>query len=303
MTDGTEVIVVGGGAAGLSAALVLGRARRRTLVVDDGAPRNAPSPEAHSLFTRDGTPPSELLRIARSQLEPYTTVRLCQGRAVSAEPVDQGFLVQLADGTRHHTRRILLATGVCDELPDIDGLRERWGRSVLHCPYCHGFEVRDEPVALLASGAQAMDMGPLLLQWSRDLVVVSNGPCGLTDEERAKLARRGVEVIETPIARLEGEGDALERVVFTDGRTESRGALFVRPAQTVRGEIVAQLGCELTETGLIRIDAECRTSVPRVFAAGDASSPMQQLVAAAAAGALAAGMINRDLVREDLAGG
>jgi thioredoxin reductase len=300
MTAMSEVIVVGGGAAGLSAALVLGRARRRTLVVDDGAPRNAPSPEAHSFFTRDGTPPSELLRIARSQLEPYTTVRFCEGRAVAARPVDDGFVVDLADGTQHRTRRILLATGVLDELPEIEGLRERWGRSVLHCPYCHGFEVRDEPIALLATGAQAMDMAPLLLQWSRQLIVVSNGPCGLTPEERERLARHGVDVIETPIARLEGD-DALERIVFADGRSERRRALFVRPAQKVRGEIVGQLGCALTEAGLLHTDAECRTSVPNVFAAGDASTPMQQIVAAAAAGALAAGMINRDLVKADFA--
>lgn len=294
-----DVVVVGGGAAGLSAALVLGRSRRRTVVIDDGTPRNAPSPEAHSMFTRDGTPPADLLRIGRSQLEPYTTVELCAGRVTTVTRADDGFAVRLADGTEVTARRLLLAVGVRDELPAIDGLAALWGRGVLHCPYCHGWEVRDEPLAVYASGATAMEFVPLILQWSRD-VLLCTGAGELEPEARGALEKHGVRIIDTPIERLESSA-TLERIVFADGHVELRSALFVRPSQQVASNLVAQLGCELTDAGFIRVGADQQTSVPGVYAAGDATTPFQQLVMAAASGALAAAMINRELVRLDFA--
>ncbi len=293
-----DVLVIGGGTAGLSAALVLGRSRRRTVVVQEGAPRNAPSPAAHSVFTRDGTSPAELLRIARAQLVPYTSVELCEGRVVSLRGAAEGFVAGLADGTRVRARRMLLAVGVRDELPAIEGLAELWGRGVLHCPYCHGWEVRDAPLAVYASGAPAMDFVPLLLQWSRDLLLCTGGPAGLAPMERETLARHGVRIIETPIQRLEGVG-ALDRIVFTDGHVESRRALFLRPPQSLASDLPQQLGCELTEAGHIKVGPDQQTTVPGVYAAGDATTPMQQIVAAAASGAAAAAMINRALVSED----
>lgn len=297
-----DVLVVGGGAAGLSAALVLGRARRRTLVVDDGAPRNAPSPEAHSVFTRDGTPPAELLRVARAQLAPYTSVEVRQGRAVSVSRVAAGFTVGLADGADVRARRILLAVGVRDVLPAIDGLAALWGRGVLHCPYCHGWEVRDAPLAVHASGSVAMELTPLLLQWSRDLLLCTDGPAELAPEQRAQLTRHGVRIIETPVQRLEG-AVTLERIVFADGHVEPRRALFLRPAQVVASELPRQLGCEQTEASLVRVGADLQTSVAGVYAAGDVMTPVQQVVVAAATGAQAAIMLNRELVHADFAGG
>jgi thioredoxin reductase len=294
-----DVVVVGGGVAGLSAALVLGRSRRRTLVVDGGMPRNAPSPAAHSMFTRDGTKPAELLRIAREQLAPYDTVELRQGRVTAVSREEDHFALRLADGAQVEARRVLLAVGVRDVLPEIDGLSALWGRGVLHCPYCHGWEVRDEPFALYASGAVAMEMAPLLLQWSRDLLLCTGGG-ELADSERATLTGLGVRIIDTPVQRLEG-GDQLERIVFADGRVERRRALFLRPAQVVASDLPQQLGCEQTEAGHIGVGADQQTSVPGVYAAGDATTPMQQIVVAAAAGAQAAMMINRDLVRADVA--
>jgi thioredoxin reductase len=294
-----DVVVVGGGAAGLSAALVLGRSRRRTVVIDDGMPRNAPSPEAHSFFTRDGTTPAELLRIAREQLGPYDSVELRRGRVVSMSRVDDGFAIRLADGAEIEARRVLLAVGVRDILPDIEGLGALWGKSVLHCPYCHGWEVRDQPLALYAGGAVAMDMAPMLLQWSRDLLLCT-GAVELEDGERATLSRLGVRVIDTQVQRVEGEGHGV-RIVFADGHAESRGALFLRPGQAVAGDLPRQIDCEHTETGLIRVGADHQTSVPGVYAAGDATTPAQQIVIAAASGAQAAMMINRDLVRADVA--
>jgi thioredoxin reductase len=293
-----DVVVVGGGAAGLSAALVLGRSRRRTLVVDDGLPRNAPSPAAHSVFTRDGTPPAELRRIARDQLLPYDTVELRHGNVVSVSRDDVGFAILLGDGTEVGARRVLLALGVRDVLPEIEGFGALWGRGVLHCPYCHGWEVRDEPLALYADGPVAMEMAPLLLQWSRDLLLCTGGRGGLAESERETLIGAGVRIVDAPVQRLEGDG-RLERVVFADGSVEPRRALFVRPAQALASDVPVQLGCELTEAGLILAGADRQTSIPGVYAAGDAASPMQQILVAAAAGAEAAMMINRDLVRAD----
>ena len=294
-----DVVIVGGGAAGLSAALLLGRSRRRTLVVDDGLPRNAPSPEAHSMFTRDGTRPAELLRMAREQLVPYDTVELRHGRATSVTRHDEGFTVALADGTAVDARRVLLAVGVRDILPEIDGFSALWGRGVLHCPYCHGWEVRDEPLALYAGGAPAMVMAPLLLQWSRDLLLCTGGPGRITDADRTTLDVLGVRIVDSPVQRLEG-GDHLERIVFADGRVEPRRALFVQPEQVLASDLPRQLGCELSEAGLIVVDAHRETTVPGVYAAGDAAASVQQIVVAAAAGAEAAIMMNRDLVQADL---
>lgn len=295
-----DVIVIGGGAAGLSAALVLGRSRRRTLVIDAGAPRNAPSPSAHSIFTRDGTPPAELLRIARAQLEPYPSVELRDGSVDAVHRSADGFSVLLADGTEVNARRILFAIGVHDDLPPIDGVARLWGRGVLHCPYCHGWEVRDEPLAVCASGKDALEFAPLLLQWSNDLLLCTNGSEALAADERATLTALGVRIIETPIARVEGV-DALERIVFDDGREERRRALFMRPPQTLASDLPRQLGCELTEAGLIQVGADNQTSVPGVYAAGDATSAAQQIVIAAASGAQAAIRINHDLVQASTA--
>jgi thioredoxin reductase len=293
-----DVIVIGGGTAGLSAALVLGRARRRTLVLDGGPPRNAPSPAAHGVFTRDGTPPAELLRVARGQLAPYPSVELRGLGARSARGTADGFSLRLADGSEVRARRLLLAVGVRDELPPIEGLAALWGRGALHCPYCHGWEVRDEPLAVLAHGELAMELVPLLLQWSRDVVLCTHGPAGLEPADQAALARNGVAVIETPIARLEG-WEGLERIVFADGRVEARRGLFLKPPQAVASDLPAALGCAMTETGHIAVGPDYQTSVPGVYAAGDAASPFQQVILAAAAGALAAIRLNRDLALAD----
>lgn len=294
-----HVVVVGGGAAGLSAALLLGRSRRRALVLDAGQPRNAPSDAAHSVFTRDGTPPAELLSLGRDQLRAYPSVDLRQSAVVGVEAVQGGFEVVLSEGEPVRCRRLLLAYGVVDELPRIDGLLELWGKSVLHCPYCHGWEVRDEPLALYSRGQAGVELAQLLLGWSQDLVLCTDGPAELTDEQRARLARHEIPVREEPISRLDGTGGALERIVFSDGSSVSRRAMFLRPAQRPSSDLAARLGCESTEAGLIRTDEWGQTSVPGVYAAGDVITPMQQVIRAAASGATAAIWINHSLLAED----
>lgn len=307
-----DAIVVGGGVAGLSAGLMLGRARRRVLLLDAGEPRNASAAAAHGVFTRDGTPPLELLRLAREQLRPYATVELRSEAAVAASAVDGGFEVELADGERARGRKLLLATGVRDELPAIPGFAELWGGSVFTCPYCHGWEMRDEPLAVYANGAVAMHAAPLLRNWSRDVVLLTDGPAELTAEERAKLAALEIPVREERVARLVGAAAGapgggerrLECVVFVGGEELRRRGILMRPGQRPRTELAVGLGCGLKEdgpmAGLIVVDATQQTTVPGVFAAGDLVG-MPQVNIAAASGSTAGAMLNAALIAEEVA--
>ncbi|HET7138299.1 MAG TPA: NAD(P)/FAD-dependent oxidoreductase [Gaiellaceae bacterium] len=291
-----DVVVVGGGAAGLSAALVLGRARRRVAVVDGGAPRNAPAAHMHGYLSRDGMPPSELLRLGRDEAAGYG-VELVIGRVVAIEP---GFAVLLADGETLEARRLLIATGATDELPPIPGLRERWGRDFLHCPYCHGWEVRDLPVGLLGTGAGSVEHAQLVRQWSDDLIFFTH-TYDLTKAEREQLEARGIRVVDGEVRRLVVEDDRLRGVVLGNGRTVERAALFVRPGIRPRdSELLARLGCELDEYGFVRVDRDGRTSVSGVWAAGNVANPRAQVITAAGEGSAAAISINADLVREDV---
>jgi thioredoxin reductase len=291
---GYDTVVVGGGAAGLSAALVLGRARRRTLVVDAGEPRNAPSPAAHGVFTRDGVPPAELLREARAQLAPYATVTLCDAAAVSARAMDGGFEVELANDGKVRARRLLLAVGVKDELPPIDGVAELWGTRVLHCPYCHGWEVGDQPLAVHLADRSSIPLLTLLPGWTRDLLVCAEDPAVLSEEERALLARRDIPVVESLLRKVEAAGDGV-MLHFADGRAEPRRALFMRPPYSIGSPLPRTLGCEIAETGALRIGADHQTSVAGVYAAGDCAGPVHQVLVAAASGHQAAMALNRDL--------
>ncbi|HET9276221.1 MAG TPA: NAD(P)/FAD-dependent oxidoreductase [Gemmatimonadales bacterium] len=296
-----DAIVVGGGAAGLSAALMLGRARRRTLVIDAGCPRNLPSPASHGVFTRDGTPPSELLRIARAQLAPYRSVVVRSlVAAVAARRGMHGFELELSDRSVVRGRRVLLAVGVRDRLPDIPGAAELWGTRVLHCPHCHGFEVSDAPLAVYGGGQPALELARLVLGWSRDVVLCTGGRGELSAEQRDLLHRNGVRVIERAVERVAAapDGDGV-RLELAGGLVEHRRALFLRPDTVVACPVADQLGCERTETGHIRVGADHSTSVAGVYAAGDSSARGGQVVVAAASGAQAAASLNGDLAKED----
>jgi len=294
-----DVIVVGAGSAGLSAALVLGRARRRVLVLDGGPPRNAPADAAHGFLTRDGTPPTELLRLARDQLRPYgAEVRRIE--ATSARPEDLGFKVMLSDGEEVSARRLLLTTGVLDLLPEVPGMREVWGRGVYHCPYCHGWEVRDRPAAVYGSGEDGYHMALMLRHWTPDLVLCTGDPAGLSEAQQGQLRALGIPVVETPVVSLEGRPGRLERLVFADGSALEREAVFMRPRQQQRSSLPEGLGCALSEDGVyVQVNAQGETSVPGVYAAGDMTGRMQAVVLAAASGAWAAMMLNSTLVFAD----
>lgn len=291
-----DVVIVGGGFAGLSAALILGRSRRRTLVLDAGEPRNASSSEVHGFFSRDGIPPKELLRIARDQLKPYPSVELHSGRAVGAREEDGNFEVDLDDGSSVRARKLLLATGVVDELPARPGFKELWGRGVYHCPYCHGWEVRDRLLAVLNSGEWAVEQAALIRNWSRDIILLTDGPAGLGEEGRRKLHVLGVPVREERISHLEGvpgeTGGGLRRIFFEDGSTLEREGLFYLLPQRQGSELARMLGCEIVAMGPVQASVKSdpttrETTVPGAYVAGDAGSPMQSASAmlAAASGA------------------
>ena len=297
MTNEThDVVVVGGGAAGLSAALVLGRARRTVAVVDAGAPRNAPAEQMHGFLSRDGMPPAALLATARDELRGYG-VELVDDQVVD---VTGALELQLAGGRRLTARRLLLAMGAVDELPDIPGARERWGRDFLHCPYCHGWEVRDRAIGVLATDPMSVDHAHLLRQWSDDVVFFTHTQA-VGDGERSGLEARGVRVVDGRVARLAVVGDRLDGVELEDGRAIPREAVFIRPTVRPRDDGLAlALGCDTDEAGFVRADASGRTSVRGVWVAGNAANPRAQVITAAGEGSAAAIAINADLVEEDV---
>jgi thioredoxin reductase len=295
-SDSYDVVVVGGGAAGLSAALVLGRARRRVAVVDAGTPRNAPASHMQGFLSRDGMPPGDLLAAGRAEATGYG-VELVDDRVAE---VASGFTLRLAGGRSLAARRLLLATGAVDELPDIPGARERWGRDFLHCPYCHGWEVRDRPIGVLGTSTGSAEHAHLLRQWSNDVVFFAH-TCPVGADERASLAARGIEIVEGPVARLSIVDDRLHAVQLADGRLVPRAAVFMRPTLRAHDDgLVASLGCEVDEGGFVRVDATGRASVPGVWAAGNVCNPRAQVVTAAGEGSAAAIAINTDLVEEEV---
>jgi thioredoxin reductase len=294
-----DVTIIGGGAAGLSAALVLSRARRTVLVVDSGAPRNAPAAHMHGFLSRDGLPPGELLANGRDEVEHYGGEVLA-GTVADLEPCDTvGYRVLLADGRRVHARRLLLATGLRDELPDIPGLRERWARDVLHCPYCHGYEVRDRRLGVLGWTPDTVRYAQIVRQWSRDVVYFASGPA-LTPAQRCELAARAIRIVDGAVAGIVVEDDRLSAVVTDDGRTVPRDAVFVPPRFLPNNDLVVRLGCHVDENGWVSTGPNGRTSVPGVWVAGNLANPRAQVITAAGEGSAAAIDINADLVDEDI---
>lgn len=298
-----DCVIVGGGAAGLSAALVLGRARRRTLVIDAGAQSNLAATGIGGLLGFDGVPPGQLYALGRGQLAGYPSVEVRDGEVVTGAASDGGFALELADGSVARARRVLLAMGMRYESPTVPGLAQLWGRSVFHCPFCHGWEVRDRPLAVLANGERAAHMATLLRGWSDDVVLLTGGPAELTDADRSRLAGAGVAVDERAVSELVSEDGELAAVVFADGSSLARQGLLVATTLHQRSALAAKLGVSFAAPGplsveAIEVDAMHRTSVPGVFAAGDVCAQMPQVAAAVAAGSAAAASMMASLMEE-----
>jgi thioredoxin reductase len=298
--DLLDVIIVGGGPAGLSAALVLGRCRRRTILFDAGHPRNEASHALHGYLTRDGISPAEFLKIGREQLAPYETIKVRSAKVTGAEPGGCGFTATLENGERFSSRMVLLATGLVDELPQVEGFRQFYGASAHNCPYCDGWEHRDQPLAVIGRDKDAADLALELLLWSKDVILCTNGAPQCGRDILDPMQRNGVRIVSTAIQRLEGTGNQLERIRFKDGTTIARMALFFSPGQHQRSPLAEQLGCEFCEEdGCIQCGENAATNVPGVYAAGNATRGVQLVIAAAAEGMEAAFAINTALLEAD----
>ncbi len=302
MDEAYDVAVIGGGPAGLSGALTLARSRRSVVVVDGGEPRNAPAAAVHGFFTRDGTPPKELLATGRNEIAAYGA-RLVDSAVVGVTVDGGGFQLALVDGSTISSRRLLVTTGLVDELPDVPGVRELWGDQVLHCPYCHGWEVRDQAIGVLASGPRTTHQALLFRQLSDDVVVFGHTHPPSSDE-RAELAARGIAVFDGEVTALEVDDGRLTGARLSSGELVPREVVAVAPRFVARSEALQSLGVELVEQPgygwRVASDTVGRTNVPGVWVAGNVTDLAAQVVAAAATGAAAAAQINADLVADDV---
>ncbi|WP_181770369.1 NAD(P)/FAD-dependent oxidoreductase [Amycolatopsis pittospori] len=294
MSNEFDVVIIGGGVAGLSAALVLGRARRKVVVIDAGTPRNTPAAHAQGFLTRDGIPPKELLALGRDEIRGYgveiiddVVHRLRRDKAV-----------ELGSGRVVTGRRILMATGLADELPDVPGVAERFGTDVLHCPYCHGWEVRDKRFGVLATSDKSVHQALIVWQWSKDLTFFTHTQ-EISAEDRAKLTGLGIRIVDGKVSELAVENDRLTGVRLVNGELVERDVVFVGPKFVPHDKLLDQIGCERTETGFVAVDEQGRTSVDGVWAAGNVVDPMAQLVVAAGEAYKLATVLNFDLVTED----
>ncbi len=296
-----DVLIVGGGPAGLSAALVLGRCRRRVLLCDTDRPRNAVSWRVSGYLGHDGIKPADFRRVGRDELAAYESVEVREVAVEEARQDGNGFVARLAEGGEVQARKLVIATGLVNDLPDIPGFCELWGHGVHHCPYCDGWEHRDRGLAVYGRGRKGKAYALEMTIWSRDIVLCTDGASRLEPADLEQLARQGVRVDERRIARLEGDDERLHRVVFKTGEPLERDALFLTPKERQASALIDGFSCEITRKGRVKTgEYEC-TNVPGLYVAGDSSRRVQFAIVAAAEGAMAAFAINNELVNEDTA--
>lgn len=293
-----DVIIIGGSYAGLAAGMALGRALRRVLIIDSGERCNRQTPHSHNFITHDGRPPGEIATLAQKQVLAYDTVQLLNDRAVAGSKTADGFVIEVASGEKFHARKLAFATGIKDLLPDIGGLAACWGISVLHCPYCHGYEVRGEKTGILGNGEYGFDFAKLISNWTKDLTLYTNGASMLTADQAALLDKHAVRIIEKEIGRLEQTDGYVKQIIFKDGSRAAVKALYARSPFRQHCSIPEALGCALTEDGYIQTDVFQETTVKGVFACGDNATRIRTVANAVAMGTTAGIMINKDIVSE-----
>jgi len=294
-----DVIIIGGSYAGLSAALALARAVRSVLVVDAGQPCNRQTPYSHNFLTHDGDKPADISAVAKAEVLKYPTVQFVDGTVVGAEKQSAGFGITLASGENFFARKLLISTGLKDLLPPIKGFAACWAISIVHCPYCHGYEIRDEKIGLLMNGDNAFEMAKNLNHWNRDLTVLTNGKSDLTAEQTEKLASKSIKIIEEEIAEFEHEDGVLKNVVFSSTQKLALKAVYARAEVEQHADFHLQLGFELTELNTIKVDEQQKTTVEGIYAAGDCTTLMRSLPIITASGTLAAIMMNKEMISED----
>jgi thioredoxin reductase len=294
-----DVIIIGGSYAGLSAAMALGRALRNVLVIDSGLPCNRQTPHSHNFITQDGEKPNVISEKAKSQVLRYNTVKFLNDLAVSGKKTESGFAITTQTGKEFTTKKLLFASGVKDIMPGIKGFSECWGISVIHCPYCHGYEVKNEKTGILANGDFAFHYAQLIHNWTKELTIFTNGKSLLTKEQTGKITGHNIPIIEKEIAYLEHENGMVRQIVFKDDSIFELKAIYARPAFEQHCKIPEMLGCELTEQGYIEVDMFQKTTVINVFACGDNTNPMRSVASAVSAGNLAGVVISNGMTEEE----
>lgn len=294
-----DVTIIGGSHAGLSAAMTLGRALRRVLVIDSGKPCNASTPFSHNFLTRDGIPPAELLAIAREQVAAYPTVTQQKGLVMEVARQERFFTCQTADGAIFTSRKLIFATGLKDIMPDIEGFADCWGKTVMHCPYCHGYEAKGKVTGILANGSTGYGFIELIYNWTDNLTLYTNGSSQLTGEQTAKLQHYGIGIVEKEVVSIAHQNGQIEKLIFRDGSESKVEALYAKPETRQHCELPVGLGCEIDEHGSVKTDVFQQTCVKGVYAAGDNATTGRSVAGAVAAGAVAAMLLNHELIEED----
>lgn len=298
MEKDSEVIIIGGSYAGLSAAMALGRSMRNVLIIDSGLPCNRQTPRAHNFITHDGAPPQVILSNAKQQVQNYHTIKWITATATKAVQTESGFYVITNEGERFKAKKILIATGLKDIMPAIDGFAECWGISVLHCPYCHGFEVKGMKTAVVGNGDLGFEFTKMISHWTNDLVLFTNGVSTLTEEQRMKIEANGIKVMESELKNIVHHNGYVEHVNLANGDAIEVSAIYAKPAFVQHSSIPEDLGCEFTETGILKVDNVQKTTVKGVYAAGDNANPARSLAFAVSSGTLAGVGVNRELIEE-----
>ncbi len=301
MTDNKnfDVIIVGGSYAGLSAAMTLGRSLRNVLVIDSGLPCNRQTPHSHNFLTQDGEKPSAIAQKAKDQVSKYDTVKFLTDLAVNATKTDEGFEIATQSGKTFSARKLVFATGLKDKMLNIEGFSECWGITVLHCPYCHGYEVKNEKTGILANGQGAFHLSRLINNWTKDLTIFTNGKSELTQAQTDEIKRHHISIDERKITSLKHKDGVIEAIIFSDNSTIPLKAIYSRPPFEQHCKIPELLGCELTEQGLIKVDTFQKTSVDHVFACGDNTNPLRAVSYAVSTGNNTGVFLNNALLEED----
>ncbi|CAN5213201.1 NAD(P)/FAD-dependent oxidoreductase [soil metagenome] len=301
MTDNKhfDVIIIGGNYSGLAAGMALGRALRQVLIIDSGKPCNEQTPYSHNFITQDGNTPKEIATLAKMQVEKYDTIEFFNGLATTGTKAENGFDIQTASGETFSAKKLIFATGIRDIMQSIDGYAECWGISILHCPYCHGYEVRNVRTGILGNGEYGFEFATLISNWTKDLTLFTNGAAALTIEQTAKLESRHIKFVETAIEKLEHTDGHLQKIIFKDGTITPIKVLYARSPFEQHCTIPETLGCELTDDGYLKVDALQKTTVYGVFACGDNSTRMRTVANAVGTCTTTGMMVNKEIVFEE----
>jgi thioredoxin reductase len=294
-----DVIIIGGSYSGLSAAMSLGRALRNVLIIDSGMPCNRQTPHSHNFLTQDGRTPKQISTLAKEQVSHYKTVKFYSDLAVNAAQTPTGFEIKTQTGELFYSRKLIIATGRKDIMPGIKGFAECWGISVIHCPYCHGYEVKNEKTGIVANGDPGFEFCKLVSNWTKDLTLYTNGKSMLTKEQAEKLKKHNIDIVEKEIDCFEQLNGQIQNIIFIDRSKTALKVIYSRPKFIANAEIAAQLGCELNEQGVIKVDGAQKTNINGVFACGDNSNSSRDICLSVAAGSVAGGTCNKEIIQED----